>query len=427
VYRVARKHLKAAQRVDAEGIVENLRTELWAATARLERLSDVRCRLSRMTPHRNQMTLRQFIEDHHEDVIRQFATFARTLMPPGADMSVQELRDHAEELLKAIAVDMMTAQSLQEQSDKSMGWGTAHAMRASGVLHADARIDQGFSAASVLAEFRALRAAVLYLYEVSGGSDLTDVRRFNEAVDEALTVSMTRYAERMDRLRHQFIGILGHDLRNPLGAITTGAALLAIPEDNPQRRSRVTARILASAQRMQRMIADLLDLTQARLGGAIPVTRTSLDLQRVCEEVVLECQEANPAVVLLFEHSGNLFGEWDGDRLYQVVSNLVGNAIQHGAGTPVALSITASADMVTLRVQNGGPPIPPETMPFIFEPLARGAPDTENVAHSIGLGLFIARAIVVSHQGDITVSSSEEDGTTFKVRLPRTPGRATKR
>lgn len=132
MYCVARKHLNAAQRVDAEGIVENLRTELWAATARLERLSDVRYRLSRMTPHdRNQMTLRQFIEDHHEDVIRQFATFARTLMPPGSDMSDQGLRDHAEELLKAIAVDMMTAQSLQEQSDKSMGWGTAHAMRAS--------------------------------------------------------------------------------------------------------------------------------------------------------------------------------------------------------------------------------------------------------------------------------------------------------
>jgi signal transduction histidine kinase len=161
-------------------------------------------------------------------------------------------------------------------------------------------------------------------------------------------------------------------------------------------------------------------LTQARLGGAIPVARTSIDLQRVCEEVVLECQEANPAVVVLFQHTGNLVGEWDADRLYQVISNLAGNAIQHGAGTAVALSATASEDMVTLRVQNGGPPIPPETMPFIFEPLARGAPGTENVAHSIGLGLFIARAIVVAHQGDITVSSSEQDGTTFRVRLPRT-------
>jgi signal transduction histidine kinase len=193
------------------------------------------------------MTLSQFIHDHHEAIIREFVTFARTLMPAGADMTERELRDHAEELLTAIVIDMGTAQSIEEQSNKSMGWGTAHAMAASGQLHADARMQHGFSLSSVLAEFRALRASVLRLYEVSGASDLTGVRRFNEAVDEALTVSTTRYAERMDQLRHQFIGVLGHDLRTPLAAITTGAGLLALPEDNPQRRSRVTSRILASA------------------------------------------------------------------------------------------------------------------------------------------------------------------------------------
>jgi signal transduction histidine kinase len=376
--------------------------------------------------NRSEMTLSQFIHDHHDDIIREFAIFARTLMPPGASMTDRELRDHAEELLTAIAVDMGTAQSVNEQSNKSMGWGTAQAMAASGELHADARMQHGFSLGSLLAEFRALRAAVLRLYEGSGASDLTEVRRFNESVDEALTVSITRYADRMEHLRHQFIGILGHDLRNPLGAITTGAALLAIPEDNPQRRLRVTSRILASAQRMQRMIGDLLDLAQARLGGAIPITRTSTDLQHVCEQVVLESQEAHPAVVLLFKHSGNLVGHWDADRLFQVISNLVGNAIQHGAGTLVALSADGSGDMVTLGVQNGGPPIPPDTMPFIFEPLARGASEGENAARSIGLGLFIARAIVVAHQGNITVTSSAEDGTIFRVRLPRSPARSTK-
>jgi hypothetical protein len=128
-------------------------------------------------------------------------------------------------------------------------------------------------------------------------------------------------------------------------------------------------------------------------------------------------------VAVLFEHSGNLVGDWDADRLFQVISNLVGNAIQHGAGTPVALSADGSGDMVTLGVQNGGPPIPSETIPFIFEPLARGASSGENAARSIGLGLFIARAIVVAHQGNITVTSSAQDGTTFRVRLPRSPAR----
>jgi signal transduction histidine kinase len=367
------------------------------------------------------ITLAVFIQEHHEDIIREFATFARTLMPAGAVMSDRELRDHAEELLTAIALDMETAQTRQEQSLKAKGHGSSNAMAASGELHADARMQHGFSLASLLAEFRALRAAVLRRYESSGASDLADVRRFNESVDEALTVSMTRYADRMELLRDQFIGILGHDLRSPLGAITTGAALLAIPEDNPQRRSRVTARILTSAQRMERMIGDLLDLTQARLGGAIPLTRVSTDLQRVCEEVMLESQEANPTVVLRFEHSGNLIGHWDADRLSQVVSNLVGNAIQHGDGTVVTLSTAAHDEVVTLRVHNGGPPIAPETMPFIFEPLARGATDAENGGHSIGLGLFIARAIVTSHGGTIEASSSVDLGTTFEVALPRNP------
>ena len=178
--------------------------------------------------------------------------------------------------------------------------------------------------------------------------------------------------DRVELLRGQFIGILSHDLRTPLGAIVTGAALLAAPEDHPERRLRVTSRILSSAQRMQRMIADLLDLTQARLGEGIPLTLRSIDLQQVCEEAISEMQEAHPAVVLRFHSTGNLAGEWDADRLSQTVSNLVLNAIQHGDGTPVSLTARAEGDVVTFAVHNGGAPISPEAMPFIFEPLARG-------------------------------------------------------
>ena len=146
---------------------------------------------------------------------------------------------------------------------------------------------------SVLAEFRALRATVLRLYEESGASDLTDVRRFNEAIDEAMTESMDRFAVQADLFRDQFIGILSHDLRTPLGAISAGAALLAVPEDNPQRRGRVVARIMNSAQRMERMIGDLLDLTRTRLGGSIPLKRRPTDLQQVCEEAKRRSVPAN--------------------------------------------------------------------------------------------------------------------------------------
>jgi signal transduction histidine kinase len=373
------------------------------------------------------MSLSVFIQNHHEEIIREFAVFAKTLMPPGAAMSEPELRDHAEEILTAIGHDMGTAQTVDEQSKKSQGLGTAKAMAASGRLHADNRIQHGFTVGAVLAEFRALRATVLRLYELSGASDLTEVRRFNESVDEALNASMTRFAAQADLFRDQFIGILSHDLRNPLGAITTGAALLAVPEDDPQRRARVAATITSSAQRMERLIGDLLDLTQAKLGGAIPLTRRRTHLQQLCEDVMRETRTAHRDLALRLETSGYLVGDWDADRLSQVVSNLVGNAIQHGEGTPVTLAAHGEGDGVTLAVHNGGAPIPPEAMPLIFEPLARGQADNATGSHSIGLGLFIARAIVSAHGGEIEVTSSRELGTTFKVVLPRSDSSTSRR
>ena len=363
------------------------------------------------------MSLSAFIRDHQEKIIVEFAVFAQTVMPAGANMSEAELRDHAEDILAAVLHDMGTAQSGEEQSRKSKGDGSAHAMAASGRLHADDRIQHGFTLRSVLAEFRALRATVLRLYEESGASNLTEVCRFNEAVDEALTESVERFAVQTDLFRDQFIGILSHDLRAPLGAVTFGAALLAVPEDNPQRRGRVVTGILTSAQRMERMIGDLLDLARARLGGTIPLQRRRVDLQELCEAVVLESGAARPDAELRFTTNGNLVGNWDADRLAQVVSNLVVNAIQHGQGTPVTLTAAEEGDAVTVEVHNGGAPIPPAMMASIFEPLARGG--KPGGVHSIGLGLFIARAIVSAHGGEIGVRSSSDQGTTFTVRLPK--------
>jgi signal transduction histidine kinase len=363
------------------------------------------------------MSLSAFIHGHHEAIISEFAVFARTLTPAGTDMTEAQLRDHAEEILRAVVQDMSIPQSPDEQFLKSRGGGSAKTMAASGKLHADDRIQHGFTFRSVLAEFRALRATVLRLYDKSGGSDLAGVRRFNEAIDEALTESMDRFAGQSELFRDQFIGVLGHDLRTPLGVVTTGAALLAVPEDNPQRRGWVVARIMNSTQRMERMIGDLLDLARAKLGGSMPLKRRPSDLRQVCEEAMLEIRAGQPEAVLQFQASGDLRGEWDADRLAQVVSNLIGNAIQHGDGTPVTLTGQEEGDSVTLAVHNGGAPIPAEVLPFVFEPLARGR--AEGASHSIGLGLFIAWAVVSAHGGDIQVSSSTDEGTTFTVRLPK--------
>ncbi len=363
------------------------------------------------------MSLSAFIRSHHEEIISEFALFAKTLMPPGPEMTEVELRDHAEDILTAVVQDMSIAQSPEEQSLKSRGRGAAKTMESSGTLHADDRILHGFTFRAVLSEFRALRATVLRLYEKSGESDLTDVRRFNEAVDEAMTESMDRFAVQTDLFRDQFIGVLSHDLRSPLGAVTAGAALLALPEDNPERRGRVVTRIMNSAQRMERMIGDLLDLTRTRLGGSLPLKRRPADLHQICEEAMMEIRAAQPDAVLQLHVSGDLRGEWDADRLEQVVSNLVGNATEHGSGTPITLTGQEQGNSVTLTVHNGGPPIPLHVLPYVFEPLARGR--AEGASHSIGLGLFIARAIVSAHGGHIHVTSSTHTGTTFTITLPK--------
>src|SRR5438270_2620707 len=347
------------------------------------------------------MSLSAFIREHHEEITIEFAGFAKTLMPPGANMSDAELRDHAEEILTAVVCDMSTSQTAEEQLLKSRGRGSAKIMAASGKLHADARIRHGFTFRSVLAEFRALRATVLRLYARAGASDVGEVLRFNEAIDEALTESMDRFAVQTELFRDQFIGVLSHDLRTPLGAIITGAALLALPEDNPQRRSRVAARIMSSAQRMERMVGDLLDLTRAKLGGSIPLKRRPADLQQVCEEAITEIRAGQRDAVIALHATGDLRGEWDTDRLAQVVSNLLGNALQHGAGTPVTLAANEDGHAVILTIHNGGAPIPPDVRPFVFEALTRGQRDA--TAGGIGLGLFIARAIVSAHGGDIQV------------------------
>ena len=213
--------------------------------------------------------------------------------------------------------------------------------------------------------------------------------------------------------------MLSHDLRSPLNAITAGAALLTVSGDVEAQRIRVASRILSSSQRMMRMIGDLLDLTRTRLGGGIPIVRKPANLQQICQDVVLELQTFHPDAHLEWSAEGDLSGEWDPDRLAQVVSNLVGNALQHGDGPSVQLAATGATDEVALRVHNDGRAIPAEVQAAMFEPLARYAPTEVGSTTSIGLGLFIARAIVLAHGGSIAVSIKSHGGTTFDVRLPR--------
>jgi PAS domain S-box-containing protein len=229
-----------------------------------------------------------------------------------------------------------------------------------------------------------------------------------------------------ERFRELFIGMLGHDLRNPLGAITTGAELLtARGQRNPGERldessRKIVARISRSASRMARMIDQILDLARLNAGTGIPVERQPMDLADVCAAVIDELQALHRDRVIEVRYLGESAGSWDPDRLCQMLSNLIGNAIVHGdPGEPVRVLVTQEQAHVVVRVHNMGPPIPPEEIPTIFEAFRRaqaGRPVPGD--KGLGLGLYITKEIVAAHGGTIDVRSTADGGTTFRVRLP---------
>jgi signal transduction histidine kinase len=219
-----------------------------------------------------------------------------------------------------------------------------------------------------------------------------------------------------------FLGILSHDLRGPLHAIVLSARVLMIKGRIDAGSHEVASGISTSANAMARMINDLLDFTGGGLGLAMPLSLAAMDLASVCEEVLQEIRAAHPTAEVRFGADGDLTGEWDADRLRQVVSNLLANAVHHGGGAgPVDLSAGAEGSHVRLVVRNGGPPIPPDALATIFDPLVRVTPEVQKRRRpgSIGLGLYIAREVALAHGGDIDVTSSAENGTSFTVRLPR--------
>lgn len=218
--------------------------------------------------------------------------------------------------------------------------------------------------------------------------------------------------------REQLLGIVGHDLRNPLGAITMASALLLHNDKLGEANARLVARIIHSSQRMSRMITDMLDFTRARLGGGLQLSLSSIDLAEICRNAVSEL-ELVTAVSLVCEFDGDLTGSWDGDRLYQVFSNLAGNAVDYATpGTKVVIKAFVEGADVVAQVSNLGRAIPADLLPVIFEPFRRVTVEERSAGRHLGLGLYIASQIVLAHGG--TLGARSADGTTtFAMRLPR--------
>jgi len=376
------------------------------------------------------MRLAPFILANIEPILVDWEHFARSLAP-GAKMTKLALRNDAEAILLATARDMQVGQSLAQQASKSKGHGGAGGAESNGLdnasaLHGVARVGSGYDIREVVSEYRALRASVLRLWRESlpqpDLSDIDDISRFNESMDQSLAKAVGSYTTRVDQSRRMFLAILSHDLRNPLNCIRMAALLVSRANDDSDSTSALSM-IETNTAAIARLISDLIDFASAGLDSGLPLTREPVDLEKLCREVVDGFRTAHPRRTLRFHSDGDLTGNWDAGRIRQVVSNLMGNALQHGsADGPVILSLSSEVSDVVLSVYNEGAPVPSHMLTTIFDPLMRyTSPEStaRRVPGSIGLGLYIVREIVVAHAGTVEVASTEQEGTMFTVRLPR--------
>ena len=369
------------------------------------------------------MRIAQFITASSKRIISEWEEFARTTVPA---MDLEQRRDHVEGMLKAIALDLDTPQTKGEQKEKAKGKDDADVESdTAATAHGTDRAAIGYTPVQMVSEFRALRASVLRLWSEAQSefdrASLEDVTRFNEAIDQILAESMTRYAQDIDRSKELFLGVLGHDLRNPLGAIMMSATVMMTEEGPDWPHLKTVSRIVRSGTRMNEIIGDLLDFTRTRLGAGIPIVRADMDMETICRQVVDEITAFHPGYVVHFEASGQLRGHWDKGRIGQALSNLVGNAYQHGMeNVPVEVTLRGERDQVVLTVHNKGPVIAKSDLQDIFNPFRQLEPDRAKSKDlsSLGLGLYIVRAIMTAHQGTIDVDSTAR-GTTFTMRLPR--------
>jgi phosphoserine phosphatase RsbU/P len=216
----------------------------------------------------------------------------------------------------------------------------------------------------------------------------------------------------------QMMGIVSHDLRNPLATIDLSAMVIAASDIGASQQAALN-RITRATSRAVRLIHDLLDFTQAKLGKGLAVTRTDIDLHEIVSDSLDELRTAFPGRELVHRTEGEGHCEADPDRLMQLVGNLVTNAITYGrADTPVVITSRVGSDVCTISVHNTGRPIDPETIAVLFEPMARGATSPDG-SRSVGLGLYIVREIVKAHGGGVTVTSNMEEGTTFAASFRR--------
>ncbi|CAB3802885.1 sensor histidine kinase [Pararobbsia alpina] len=370
------------------------------------------------------MRLADFILGHMEAILSRWEAFAGTLLPAAADMRSRALRDHARQILEAVAKDLSTPQTRDDQIEKSLGQSPkpANAPETAAQTHALLRARSGFDINQLVAEYRALRASVLRLWMDELGPDVhrvDDIIRFNESIDQAIAESIRFFSTQIDLARNLLLGMLGHDMRSPLQTIQITASYLQALNAG-EKVSGAAFRLIRSGARMQALLDDMVDFNRTRLGLGMNVAPTSIDLVQLFADELDQLRVVHPDRQVDLDAIGNCTGVWDGRRLQQLLGNLVLNAIKYGAqDAPVRVTVTGSDTEVLLEVRNVGTAIDRSTLDRVFDPLQRGpSHQGRDSDSSLGLGLYIAREITKAHGGEIDARSDETE-TVFSVHLPR--------
>jgi signal transduction histidine kinase len=371
------------------------------------------------------MRLAEFIVHDMEAILWEWDDFAAVHIPTAARMTPEAVRDHAKQILTAVAKDLSTPQTKRAQAEKSKGLAPELIgnPETAAETHAVLRAQSGFDINELVAEYRALRASVLRRWMDAYPPDnlsLGDVVRFNEAIDQAISESVEFFTAQVDRARNLFLGMLSHDMRSPLNTIMMAASHLTTLNAGPEL-SETAFHLTCAGHALKMLLDDMADFNRNMLGLGLNMALADIDLATVLSKELERLRGAHPDRRLELEVVGDTQGSWDGPRLQQVLRNLVSNAIKYGTpDAPVRTVIVGKANEVQFEVTNRGPVIEQSTLKQMFDPLKRGSTaeqggDTDG---SLGLGLYIVREVARAHGGEADVRSAE-GVTVFDVRLPR--------
>lgn len=372
------------------------------------------------------MKLTLFIKNHKKDISKEWVKYARENIEGMNKRQLEDVKDHVSQMLDRIVESMETLETDVQQEEKSKGRKNMEPDESKAAnRHGEQRADVGFNIIELSSEFRALRASILRLWELHSKAekidpDFQDMIRFNEAIDELWMISLERFDNKVEESKNWFIGILGHDLRNPLAAISGIQSILKLSKNLSEKEKSLIGRSDSSVKRMKELINNLLELTNLRLGSGITINRSPVDLSEQSEKIVQEIQLSYPEAELIIETPGPVQGNWDVVRLDQLMTNLITNALRHGKpGGPVTVRVSAKDNDAIFKVYNEGTPVPEKIKNMVSKGFSDKLNRDPTKKDSYGLGLYIVKAIVDGHKGHINLESSKEAGTTFTITLPR--------